>query len=89
MAAVVCTQMGLQATVEVRRAGEVALILNELMPYIPLNVERSVEPMNENLIAGYPTEDAEWGGNPTGSDHPILYYLLTGVLSPGPSAAGM
>ena len=80
---------GLDVAEQQRRAGEVALILNELMPFIPLNVERSIEPMNENLIAGYPTEDAEWGGNPTGSDHPILYYLLTGVLSPGPSAAGM
>jgi peptide/nickel transport system substrate-binding protein len=77
---------GLDPAVQMERAGEVALILNDLMPFIPLNVERSVEPLNEDLIAGYPTDDAAWAGNPTGSDHPIIYYVLTGVLSPGPNA---
>jgi peptide/nickel transport system substrate-binding protein len=77
---------GLDREVQRQRAGEVALIINTLLPFIPLNVERSVEPINENLIAGYPTEDAVWGLNPTGGDHAIVYYLLSGVISPGPGA---
>jgi hypothetical protein len=77
---------GLDPAVQRERAGEVALIINTLLPFIPLNVERSVEPINESLIAGYPTEDADWAINPTGGDHPMVYYVLTGVVSPGPNA---
>ncbi len=77
---------GLDPEVHRERAGEVALILNSLMPFIPLNIERSIEPVNENLIAGFPTEDT-WLANPTGSDHPMLWYMLNGVISPGPGAA--
>jgi len=77
---------GLDTAEQQRRAGEVALILNDLMPFVPLNVERSIEPLNEQLIAGYPTDDPDWAGNPTNSDHAIIYYLLTGVLTPGPNA---
>lgn len=77
---------GLDPEVHRERAGEVALIINTLMPYIPLNVERSIEPLNENLIAGVPTEDT-WLSNPSGSDHPMIWYLLNGVISPGPGAA--
>ncbi len=76
---------GLDRDVQRERASAVALIINDMLPYIPLNVERSIEPLNEDLIAGYPTE-GEWSANPTNSDHAIIYYLLTGVISPGPGA---
>ncbi|MFN8530148.1 MAG: ABC transporter substrate-binding protein [Anaerolineae bacterium] len=76
---------GLDRDVQRERASAVALIINDMLPYIPLNIERSIEPLNENLIAGYPTE-GEWSSNPTNSDHAIIYYLLTGVISPGPGA---
>jgi peptide/nickel transport system substrate-binding protein len=79
---------GLDEAVQRERAGEVALIINDMLPFIPLNVQRSIEPINEDLIAGVPTEDS-WLSNPTGSDHAIIYYLLTGVISPGPNAMGM
>ncbi len=76
---------GLDEAVQRERADKIALIINDVLPFLPLNVERSVEPLNEDLIAGFPTEDS-WLANPTGSDHAIIYYLLTGVISPGPNA---
>jgi peptide/nickel transport system substrate-binding protein len=80
---------GLDLEVQRQRAGEIALIINQLMPFIPLNIIRSIEPLNENLIAGFPADGDPWFINPTGSDHPIIYFLLTGVISPGPNAIGM
>jgi peptide/nickel transport system substrate-binding protein len=78
---------GLDEAIRRERAGQIALIINDVLPFIPLNVERSIEPLNENLIAGFPSEDT-WLENPTGNDHAIIYYLLTGVISPGPDAMG-
>jgi peptide/nickel transport system substrate-binding protein len=77
---------GLDREVQRERAGEVALIINTELPFIPLNVERSIEIVNENLIAGYPTDTGDWALNPTGGDHAIVYYFLTGVLTLGPDA---
>ncbi len=66
----------------IQRADEVALIINDLLPFIPLNVEQSVEPFNEKLIAGAPADGDPILKNPTGSDHWIITYLLDGKLSP-------
>jgi len=63
-------------------ASEVALIINKLMPYIPLNMLISVEPFNTNLIDGLPAPDDPILQNPSGTDHFVIYTLLTGVLSP-------
>jgi len=70
----------------IKRADEVALIINNVLPFIPLNVEQSVEPFNEKLISGAPADGDPILKNPTGSDHWIISYLLEGKLSPGPDA---
>jgi peptide/nickel transport system substrate-binding protein len=72
----------LDENVRKERAGKVALIINDLMPFIPLNVEQSVEPLNEKYISGAPADDDPILKNPTGSDHWIILYLLQGKLSP-------
>lgn len=63
-------------------AGQVALIINDLMPYVPLNMLISVEPFNTNLISGAPAPDDPILQNPSGTDHFVIYYTLTGVLGP-------
>lgn len=62
--------------------GQVALIINELMPYVPVNMLISVEPFNTDLISGAPAPDDPILQNPSSSDHFAIYYLLTGVLGP-------
>lgn len=72
---------GLDLEAQKVRAGEVATIINDLMPFIPLNIILSVEPMNEAAIAGLPeTGDPIWL-NPSGVDHPIIWLILQGTLS--------
>jgi peptide/nickel transport system substrate-binding protein len=74
--------VGLDTEAQQQRAGEVALIVNQTMPYIPLNVILSAEPFNTSLIAGLPAADDPLLLNPTGTDHFIKWYIWTGVLSP-------
>lgn len=76
------TSDGLDPDVQRERADEVALILNDLMLYIPLNVILSAEPFNTDLISGRPADDDPILLNPTGTDHFIKYYILTGVIGP-------
>jgi hypothetical protein len=52
------------------------------MPYVPLNMLISVEPFNSNLIDGAPAPDDPILQNPSGTDHFVIYSLLTGALSP-------
>lgn len=73
---------GLDPEVQQQIAGEVALIINDLMPFIPLNEILSVEPFNENLIGGTLSDDDPILLNPSGGDHFAIYYILTGVLEP-------
>ncbi len=63
-------------------AGEVALVLNDEMFFIPLNEMLSAEPFNTDLISGLPSDDDPILINPTGSDHFIILYLLNGTLGP-------
>jgi peptide/nickel transport system substrate-binding protein len=74
---------GLDTDVHRERAGEVALIVNQTMPYIPLNVILSAEPFNTSLISGLPAADDPILLNPTGRDHFIKLYILNGTLGPG------
>ena len=77
------TSAGLDIEQQKQLAGEVALIINQLMPFIPTNTLLSVEPLNEALISGTPSDDDPILQNPSGSgDHFIIYYILTGVLGP-------
>jgi peptide/nickel transport system substrate-binding protein len=73
---------GLDEKVRMERAGKVALIINDMLPFIPLNIEQSVEPFNEKYIAGAPADGDPILKNPTGADHWIIMYLLQGKLSP-------
>lgn len=74
---------GLDVEVQRERAGEVALIINDMLPFIPLNIIQSVEPFNEEFIAGGPEDGDPILQNPTGSgDHFIIWMLLQGDLSP-------
>lgn len=80
---------GLDLEEQKQRAGEVALIINDMLPFIPLNVEYSYEPINENLIAGVPAEGDPLFLNPSSSgDHFMIYGILTGMITPGPDAMG-
>lgn len=74
--------VGLDIEAQKERAGEVALIINQTMPFIPLNVILSAEPFNTELISGLPAPDDPILLNPTGRDHFLKYYILTGVLGP-------
>jgi hypothetical protein len=74
--------VGLDLEAQKERAGEVALIVNQTLPYIPLNVILSAEPFNTSLISGLPSADDPIMLNPTGRDHFIKYTILTGVLGP-------
>lgn len=76
------TSAGLDSEAQQATAGEVALVLNDQMFYIPLNIILSAEPFNTSLISGRPAEDDPILLNPTGTDHFIKYYILTGVLGP-------
>ena len=69
-------------------AGEVALILNQQMFFVPLNEMLSAEPFNTELISGLPADDDPILSNPAGSDHFVILYLLNGTLAPAGSAAG-
>ena len=76
------TSAGLDIEKQKELSTEVALIINELMPFIPLNMLVSVEPFNESLISGEVSEDDPILLNPSGTDHFVIYYILTGVLGP-------
>lgn len=68
--------------VRIDRASKIGLIINDLIPFIPLNVEQSVEPVNETLIAGAPKDGDPVLLNPSGSDEWVISYLLEGKVSP-------
>lgn len=76
---------GLDTDVHRERADEVALIVNQTMPYIPLNVILSAEPFNTSLISGLPAADDPILLNPTGRDHFLKLYILNGTLGPAGS----
>ena len=73
---------GLDVEKQKEIAGQVALIINDLLPYVPLNMLISVEPFNTDLIDGAPAPDDPILQNPSSADHFVIYYLLTGVLGP-------
>ncbi|MCI0713152.1 MAG: ABC transporter substrate-binding protein [Chloroflexi bacterium] len=73
---------GLDPGVARERASQVALIINDLMPYIPLNVILSAEPFNTDLIAGLDEVDESLLLNPTGTDHFIKWAIWHGTLRP-------
>jgi len=77
--------VGLDTEAQRERAGEVAMIVNQTMPYIPLNIILSAEPFNTSLISGLPEADDPLLLNPTGRDHFIKWYIWTGVLGPAAS----
>ena len=79
---------GLDGQVQRERAGEVALIVNDQMFYVPLNEMLSAEPFNTDLISGIPADGDPILSNPTGSDHFIILYILNGTLGPAGAAAG-
>ncbi len=81
-AMITATGAGLDIEAQKEMAGKVALIINDMMPFVPLNYLVSVEPFNEKLVAGAPADDDPILKNPSGSDHFIIYDLLTGVLRP-------
>ncbi|WP_162909309.1 ABC transporter substrate-binding protein [Aggregatilinea lenta] len=76
------TSAGLDIEKQKEVTEEVALIINNLMPYVPLNMLVSVEPFNTDLIDGAPAPDDPIMQNPSGIDHFVIYTLLTGVLAP-------
>jgi len=81
-AMIVSTSAGLDREAQKEVTGDVALIVNQTMPYIPLNVIISAEPWNSSVISGLPAADDPIMQNPTGSDHFVILLLLNGTLAP-------
>ena len=74
---------GLDVEAQRAKADEVALIINDMLPFIPLNVELSVEPLNETLVAGAPAEGDPIFQNPAGGgDHWLVWSILHGTVGP-------
>jgi peptide/nickel transport system substrate-binding protein len=74
---------GLDVEAQRERADYVAKIINEELPFIPLNVEYSVEPINETLVTGAPPDGDPILQNPSsGGDHFSVWYLLNGLMGP-------
>ncbi|MCU0514890.1 MAG: ABC transporter substrate-binding protein [Anaerolineae bacterium] len=73
--------VGLDVAAQQERAGKIALILNDLMPFIPLNIILSTEPWNEAELAGAPADDDPILQNPS-SDSFVILYLLEGQIAP-------
>lgn len=76
------TSAGLDVEKQKQVTTQVALIINDLMPYVPLNMLISVEPFNTDKIAGGPAPDDPILQNPSGIDHFVIWDVLMGVLSP-------
>lgn len=74
--------VGLDLEAQVERAGEVAMIINQTMPFVPLNIILSAEPFNTSLISGLPEAGDPLLLNPTGTDHFIKWYIWNGTLAP-------
>lgn len=72
---------GLDPVAQADRASKVALIINDLMPYIPTNMLVSAEPWNEAILAGAPVDGDPLLKNPS-NDHFVIKLLLDGVLAP-------
>jgi peptide/nickel transport system substrate-binding protein len=72
---------GLDTEAQKVRAGAVARVINDLMPFIPLNVIVSTEPWNESILAGAPEEGDPLLQNPS-TDHFVIKLLLDGTLAP-------
>jgi peptide/nickel transport system substrate-binding protein len=81
-AMVVASSAGLDRATQMEATGDLALLVNQTMPYIPLNVIISAEPWNSSLISGLPEAGDPILQNPTGSDHFVILYLLNGTLAP-------
>lgn len=73
---------GLDLEEQRERASEVALIVNDFMPYVPLNEIISAEPFNTGLIAGLPEAGDPILLNATGSDHFVIWGILQGDIGP-------
>lgn len=75
---------GLDVEAQKANADKIALILNDLMPFVPLNVILSTEPWNENLIQGGPADGDPILKNPS-ADHFVIWYMLQGLIAPAGS----
>jgi peptide/nickel transport system substrate-binding protein len=73
---------GLDEAALTAKADQVALIINDVLPFIPLNEMLSVEPVNEQFIAGAPADGDPIYNNPS-NDHWVILMLLNGTLMPG------
>jgi peptide/nickel transport system substrate-binding protein len=65
-----------------QNAGEIALIINQTMPFIPLNIMQSAEPFNTSFLSGLPEDGDPILLNPAGADHFMKLYILTGMVGP-------
>lgn len=72
---------GLDLEAQRERVGEISLILNDLMPFVPLNYILSTEPLNEQFVTGAPEAGDPLYANPS-SDHFLIWLILQGTLAP-------
>lgn len=78
---IVNVSSGLDAEAARERADFLATVINSDLPFIPLNEMLSVEPFNENSIAGAPADGDPIYANPA-SDHFTIWLILNGTLGP-------
>ncbi|KXK49393.1 MAG: hypothetical protein IT298_07610 [Chloroflexi bacterium] len=75
---------GFDRDAQAQRAGRVALILNDLMPFIPLNIISAAQPFNESILTGAPADGDPLYAAPL-DDAWMLKLLLEGVVRPAGS----
>lgn len=79
---IVNVNQGIDLEVHRQRSDEIAMIINQTMPFIPLNIIQSAEPFNTSLLSGLPEDGDPILLNPGGGDHFMKLYILTGVVGP-------
>jgi peptide/nickel transport system substrate-binding protein len=79
---IVNVNVGIDAEVHRQKASEIALIINQTMPFIGLNIMESADPYNTSLLSGLPEDGDPILLNPAGTDHFMKLYLLKGIVGP-------
>lgn len=79
---IVNVNLGIDAATHREKASEIAMIINQTMPFIPLNIMESADPYNTSLLSGLPEDGDPILLNPAGVDHFMKLYILNGTVGP-------
>lgn len=79
---IVNVNLGIDAVTHRENSSEIAMIINQTMPFIPLNIMESADPYNTSLLSGLPEDGDPILLNPAGVDHFMKLYILNGTVGP-------